>query len=267
MLVMIIITERDSNDDDVDRGTPIVRESHGQRPPRPPAQPRPSTGRSYQSGAPESSLAINTTSRSATPVSRSATALSTADGPFGHTTPFLYNVTAQDLAIPPLVRTHVMSLPCAHAYAHESWVAFAKKPKSKSLMEYILKDDSLKTISLAEHLELVLYYMFHLFVTNPEEKNIRILAIHGLEKDAITGTCFTNYICSAITTSTVFNSDLFKRRIEYFKRSITDAIFKSIPAAVRDNGSVSRDSKKPYNWITQADYSTLKVALHYNLFM
>jgi hypothetical protein len=267
MLVMIIIIERDIDDNDVHRVAPIRLESHGQRPPRPPAQPRPSAGRSYLSAAPESSLAINTTSRSSTPVSRSATPQSTADGPFGHTAPSLYNVTAQDLIVPPLVRTHVMALPCAHAYVHETWVAFATKPKNRSLMEYILKDDSLKTISLAEHLELVFHYMFHLFVTNPEEKNVRILAINGLEKDTLTGTCFSHYICSAIMNSTVFNSDLFKRRIEYFKRSITDAIFKLIPVAVRDNGTVFNDLKKPYNWISQADYSTLKVALHYNIFM
>jgi hypothetical protein len=132
------------------------------------------------------------------------------------------------------------------------------KLRRDGLFRYALMDDDMKAIDLEEHFKVLYYFMFHLVVVDMSSTaNPRNQALNKLTWEA-DWKCFHPAINTAIQNSFVFkSSELFHRRIEYFKRHIQDKIIRAMPTP-GDLVNRSR-GRKAFKWLKAVDLIQLKV--------
>ena len=171
----------------------------------------------------------------------------------------LFGVTEPACRIDPDLKRRILEkLPCAFPYASGIWNKHVDKLRRDGLFRYALMDDDMKAIDLEEHFKVLYYFMFHLVVVDMSSTaNPRNQALNKLTWEA-EWKCFHPAINTAIQNSFVFkSSELFHRRIEYFKRHIQDKIIRAMPTP-GDLVNRSR-GRKAFKWLKAVDLIQLKV--------
>jgi hypothetical protein len=174
----------------------------------------------------------------------------------------LFNLKESDAGIDPtLLRCILERIPFASPYALAYWNKSAFKLRRDGKFQYILMNDYMRAIDLELHFKVVYIFMFHLIVADMSLVNPRHLAIHKLTWVA-DWKCIHPVISTAIQQSAVFKmSDLFLRRIEYFKRYIQDKILKSMPSIheLSMPSTPKARRSRPFRWLTAVHLIQLKV--------
>jgi hypothetical protein len=211
--------------------------------PRPPSSHSRSSSGGHSSGPGESSRALS-------PMVRSSSEVSNSSPSVGVMIPQeVYGIADSATSIDPAMMRRIMKLPCAFPYANNIWGKHATKLTTEGAFQYVLTDDALRGVDLHDHFKLVFFFMFHLVMVNINEHNPRNLALNKLTWKP-EWKCFHPNVASAIQTSAIFKGDLFKRRVEYFKRYLQEKIISRMPSVWDFKTRSATFHRRSCKWLT-----------------
>jgi hypothetical protein len=218
--------------------------------------PRPSSSHSRSTSAGDSSGPGS--SRAPSPLARSSSEVSTSSPTVCGISQEIPGINESATMIDPAMMRRIMKLPCAFPYANSIWSRNEAKLTNAGAFQFVLTDDGLRGVDLHDHFKLVFFFMFHLVMVNINEHNPRSLALTKLTWQP-EWKCIHPVVSTAIQTSALFKGDLFKRRVEYFKRYLQDKIILRMPSFGDFIIRTSFFQRRSVKWLTEDHLCVLRV--------